>query len=453
MKSGKSLPSISSQVGSFEHLLGQLSNFFNLPAQLPLTPSCFSNDTFEPCPGQPVWNALFPGNAVDTYPSGVTTGAQFNNFKENPQNLAMVQMGPTIVALNGDTGAVSWQWQVPSNVTVTGMSSWGDTIALLTQGEPIQSPYFPTPTTPTVLFAIDATTGGTRWMQNATTILPQTQAEAATYAVECFVAGEDHLFYSRAKKLAAINKDGTVAWTTSVSLEGSVGTGQGANITHLVYIPRKDDEDEPVAPRILANANNWSFQRFVLLTLNDTNSSMPAVPLWRSKIPETAMENLFYTQPVVDPWANKGIFYYWSNRTDWSTGGDIPSWKVMLVGRDLSDGSELWIKSASPVGLPSVFEGRVMVVTAEGLEAMQGASGSTIWQIPGIPPTEYSYNVAPTFGNETGMLVASRCLGPAAPNLCMYSAFQPKGAAVRLSGMSMMSIVIALLAGVLCVAI
>ncbi|KAG7671537.1 hypothetical protein KSW81_003669 [Nannochloris sp. 'desiccata'] len=344
--------------------------------------------------GQPVWNALFPGNAVDTYPSGVTTGTEFNHFKENPQNLAMIQMGPTIVALDGDTGAVSWQWQVPDNVTVTGMSSWGDTIALLAQGEPIQSPYFPTPTTPTVLYAIDAASGNTRWVQNATTILPQTQAEAATYAVECFVAGEDSLFYSRANKLAAVNKDGSVAWKTSVSLEGSVGTGQGANITHLIYIPRKDDADKPVSPRILANANNWN----------------------------------------------------------WSTGSDIPSWKVMLVGRDLSNGLEMWTQTAIPVGLPSVFEGRVMVVTADGLVAMQGASGSTIWQIPGVPPTEYSYNVAPTFGNETGMLVASRCLGPAAPNLCMYSAFQPEGAAVRLSGPSMVSIAVALLAGVLCLA-
>ena len=218
-------------------------------------------------------------------------------------------MGNTIVALDGDTGTVSWQWQIPPSVTITGISGWGDTIALLAQGEPVQSPYFPTPTTPTVLYAVDATSGGTRWVQNATTSLPQTQAEAATYAVECFVAGEDFLFYSRASKLAAVNKDGSVAWRTSVSLEGSVGTGQGANITNLIYIPRKPDPDTPIAPRILANANNWSFQRFVLLGLNDTNSSAPAVPLGRSKIPETAMDDLFYTQPIVDPWTNHGIFY------------------------------------------------------------------------------------------------------------------------------------------------
>jgi outer membrane protein assembly factor BamB len=391
---------------------------------------------------------------VDIYPSGVITGSQYNNFKENPQNLALIQMGATIVALNGDTGQVSWQWQVPPNVTVTGLSGWGDIIALLAQGEAIQSPYFPTPTTPTVLYAIDAASGATRWVQNATTILPQTQAEAATYAVECFTAGEDYLFYSRASKLAAVNKDGSVAWKTSVSLEGSVGTGQGANITHLIYIPRKPDSDDPVSPRILANANNWSFQRFVLLSLNDTNSSAPAYPLWRSKIPETAMENLFYTQPIVDPWTNHGMFYYWSNRTDWSTGSDVPSWKVMLVGRDLSNGLERWTQTANPVGLPSVFEGRVMVVTADGLVAMQGASGSTIWQIPGVPPTEYSYNVAPTFGNETGLLVASRCLGPEAPSLCMYSAFQPEGAAVRWQGgNAVVSMVMALLVGMLCLVI
>jgi hypothetical protein len=54
---------------------------------------------------------------------------------------------------------------------------------------------------------------------------------------------------------------------------------------------------------------------------------------------------------------------------------------------------------------------------------MQGTSGSIIWQIPARPSNSYSYRVTPTFGNETGQLVASRCLGPTAPALCMYSAF------------------------------
>ena len=357
----------------------------------------------------------------------------------------MVQMGNTIVALEGVTGVPAWQWQVPSNVTVVSISGWGDTMALLTHGEPVMNPYYAFATTPTVLFAVDAKTGLTRWMLNATQVIPQTQAEQATYAMETFMAGEDFLFYSRAGKMAAVNKDGTIAWRTAVSLEGSVGTGQGANITHMIYIPRKFGSDLPTPPRILINANNWSFQRFILMSLNDTNSSSPATAIWRSKTPETAMDDLYYTQPVVDPSANtgKGLFYYWSNRTDWNTGTDTPTWKINLVGRDLSTGAQAWATEATPAGgLPSVFQGRLMVVTAEGLTAMQGASGSNIWQIPGAATPGYSYNVAPTFGNTTGMLVASRCLGADAPNLCMYSAFEPESAAERAGWMATVGLVL-----------
>ena len=357
----------------------------------------------------------------------------------------MVQMSTFIVALNGEDGTVKWQWPIPYNITVAGISGWGDTVAILANGQAIQSPFFPTPTTPTILFAVDSATGTTRWMMNATQILPQTQAEAASYAVENFIAGEDYLFYSRAAKLAAVDKQtGAPVWTMQVSLEGSVGTGQGANITHLIYIPRGQattisnaalDSDAPTPPQILANANNWSFQRFALLQLNDTNMTAPATVLWRSKIPETAMENLYFTQPVVDTDANKGMFYYWSNRTVWTSFNATPTWTIKLVGRDLTTGLEAWEQDASPVGWPAVFTGRLMVVTDNGLTAMQGESGSMIWQVPGSASTEYSYELAPTFGNDTGLMVASRCLGASAPNLCMYSAFAPySGSAGSLLG-------------------
>ncbi len=380
-----------------------------------------------------MWNALFPGNAEEAAPLGVTT-ATTARFDENPLNLAFIQMGSTLVALDGATGKVAWQWPVPSNVTLVSLSGWGDTLAVVAQGEPFQSPYFPTPTTPTVLMAINATEGTTMWWQNATQVVPQTQAEAASYAVENFIAGEDQLFYCRASKLAAVSKDGTVVWRSGVSLDSSGGLGQAANITHLRYIPRRPSSEDPadsVPPRLLANANNWSFQRFVLLGLNDTNSSVAATSMWRSRVPETSMDSLYLSQPVVDPWTSSGMFYYWSNRTEWPAGG-VPTWSIKLVGRDLRDGSELWKSDAQPVGLPAVFEGRVFAMTGSGLAAMEGVSGSTVWQIAGTAPSEYSYELSPTFGNTTGLLVASRCLAPAAPNLCMYSAFQPESGAVRM---------------------
>ena len=400
--------------------------------------------------GQAVWNARFPGNAADVSPSGVTT-ATSNQFLQNPLNLAFVEMSRVIVALNGESGQVAWQWTIPSNVTITSMSGWGDTVALLAQGQPYQSPYFPTPITPTVLIAVDAVSGATLWMQNATVVVPQTQAEASSYAVECFIAGEEFLFYSRGSKLAAVNRDGSIQWRTAVNLDSSIGVGQGANVTHMVYIPRKPDSDSPIPPRILANANNWSFQRFVLLSLNDTNTSMPATGVWRSKIPETAIDDIYFTQPIVDPYANQGMFYYWSNRTDWGSGTTAPSWKINLVGRDLTNGNEMWKIVAVPVGLPSTFLGRLMVVTSDGLMAMEGASGATIWTILGTPPTEYSYNVSPTFGNASGILVASRCLGPAAPNLCMYSAFAPESGAAARNGYSAVAVVATMIVSLLTV--
>lgn len=85
----------------------------------------------------------------------------------------------------------------------------------------------------------------------------------------------------------------------------------------------------------------------------------------------------------------------------------------------------MWSQKLEPVlnGIPSASYGRVYVVTNNGLLAIKGTSGSIIWRIASIPTGDYSYRVTPTFGNITGQLVASRCLGPTAPALCMYSAF------------------------------
>lgn len=368
-------------------------------------------------------------------PMGVCPGNAFSQGQDS-LNLAFVNFGSSLMALDGGNGSLKWQYVSPQGTHIDQLSGWNDTMTLLLHGQPIHSSYSPIPTIPTVIVGLDASTGTPKWKVNGSNILPLTQAETSNYYVDYLVTGEDVSLFSRAGRLAALsNQNGTLMWTTHVYLDGNLFIGQPANITHVRYIPRIFSNNEgltPSPPRLLINADNWGFQRFVLLTMNDTNVSSPATATWRSKFPETAINELYFTQPIVDSSPSGGNFYYWSNRTDWVS-GTTPTSKVYLVGRSLSDGSQLWQLQAGYAGLPSVYHGRVMVVTTQGLLALDGTTGSAMWNVPQSPPMQYSYSISPTFGNTTGVLVASRCLGQGSPSLCMYSAFAspPSGATGR----------------------
>lgn len=218
-----------------------------------------------------MWDAVLPFSGEEDIGNGVTTG-NTAQMLENTQNLALIQVPGVLIALDGVTGQPKWQWPIPAKNTLTSISGWDSHLGLMLQGEPVVSPYFPTVTRPTVLASIDAETGTLSWLQNATNILPLSQAEAATYAVETIEATKEGMLYSRASKMLLLDwNDGTEIWKTSVSLEGSVGTGQGANITHMQYIPKHMYSDKP--DRILVNANNWGFQRFVMLELDEMNTT------------------------------------------------------------------------------------------------------------------------------------------------------------------------------------
>lgn len=223
-----------------------------------------------------MWNAILPFSGPNDITAGVTTGHSFYDLR-NTLNLALVQIPGVLLALDGTTGTQQWQWPIPAQSSIEIISGWNDTIAMLLQGAPVQSPYFPVAVSPTTVMALDAANGQPRWSFNGTTLLPQTQAEASTYSVESIVAGQGYVVYARGNQIVALNADdGTVMWRTLVALEGSVGTGQGANITNVIFIPSQDGEEEdPVmsAPGLLLNANNWGFQRFVYMQLNTTNTS------------------------------------------------------------------------------------------------------------------------------------------------------------------------------------
>ena len=416
--------------------------------------------------GRRAWDAVLPFRGEGDIGNGVTTGNPAQMLS-NTQNLALIQVPGVLIALDGLTGQPKWQWPIPAKNTLSYISGWDNHVGLLLQGEPIVSPYFPTVTRPTVLASLDAEDGSLLWLQNATSILPLSQAEAATYAVEAIAATNNGLLYSRANKLLLIDwADGSEIWKTFVSLEGSVGTGQGANITHLQYIPKHMYSDKP--QRILVNANNWGFQRFVMLALNGTNatgmyvywymlerktseeltcvSSYVAPPTveWRSRFPETSLKDIDMTAPAVDNSPDSEMFYYWSNRTIWNYNED-PRSDRYLVGRKMSDGKEVWSTKMEPLGLPSTYYGRVFVTSPDGLHAIQGNSGSTLWKISGDPSVKYSYGSSPTFDNGTGIMVAVRCMQSDIPTLCMYSAFDPAGSGATMVYVSLIYIVMNLL--------
>jgi hypothetical protein len=156
----------------------------------------------------------------------------------------------------------------------------------------------------------------------------------------------------------------------------------------------------------------------------------PAEPIWRSRFPETSLIDVSMTAPTVDNSPDSEMFYYWANRTNWNV-GENPTSETYLVGKKLSDGSEVWSTRLDPIGLPSTYYGRVFVTSAGGLNAIQGNSGSLLWTINGDPSMKYSYGSTPTFSNSTGIMVAVRCMQSDLPTLCMYSAFDPAGSATK----------------------
>lgn len=221
-----------------------------------------------------MWHALFPSLTERDIKSSVVTTS---THPDNELNLALLEVSGSLLALNGITGELAWQWRVPYNITVKQVSGWGDTVALLLNGQPIINPYTGIASSPTYLVGLDASSGELRWQKNGTEVLVQTQSDLASYSLEFLVAGKGIVVFSRGSRLGAVNAtDGTMLWRTSLALEGSVGTGQGANITHVVYLPDYcnrpcSEVSDYVSARLLINANNWSFQRFALMVLNHTN--------------------------------------------------------------------------------------------------------------------------------------------------------------------------------------
>lgn len=225
--------------------------------------------------GEKEWDALLPFSD----PSQVGEGVFSSNpaqFIDNNLNLVLFTASGILITLDGATGVPKWQWPIPPNISLTSVSGWDNSLGLLLKGQPIRSPYFPTVTRPTLMGCLDAVTGELRWLKNATDIQPLTQAEKATYAVERIEASKDGLLYTRTNKMLLIDYDtGEIIWKTQISLEGSVGTGQGANITHMSYIPSDVLSNGP--DRLLLNANNWGFQRFVLMQFDPSNSSCMSI--------------------------------------------------------------------------------------------------------------------------------------------------------------------------------
>jgi outer membrane protein assembly factor BamB len=275
--------------------------------------------------GAPVWHAVFPATAPGDVPYGVTAAGGDAAAHANSLNLALLVIAGQLVALDGGTGALAWRHALPQAARLGALSAWDDTIALLLRSapEPGASPWAPPPTT---LVGLDAAGGAPRWSVNASAALPALRAEAGAYAVETLLAAEGVVVYARANRLAGLDPaSGAVRWTTQLAVDGSVGAGQAANITDVVYVPPPLG-DALTPPRLLATANNWSFLRFILLTVDVANATAPPALGWRSRLPETALAQEWLIRPVAD--ASVNMFYTWANRTDWTTGAEFPPSEV-----------------------------------------------------------------------------------------------------------------------------
>lgn len=92
----------------------------------------------------------------------------------------------------------------------------------------------------------------------------------------------------------------------------------------------------------------------------------------------------------------------------------------VLKARSLSTGEELWSLQLSPVSAPSAAADSVAVVTLEGLQVLDSASGALMWQVNQQPLGIYGYT--PTLLGTGGAAALRNCLDTMASNsLCIYS--------------------------------
>jgi hypothetical protein len=120
-------------------------------------------DALDIVSGQRIWDAVLPFTQEDDIWPGIKSGNPFQ-FLGNTMNLAFIQVPGVLIAIDGVSGNVAFQWPIPLNTTLTSITGWDTTLGLMLQGQPIVSPYFPTVLRPTLLGAISME-GNLLWMQ------------------------------------------------------------------------------------------------------------------------------------------------------------------------------------------------------------------------------------------------------------------------------------------------
>ena len=127
----------------------------------------YAVDALDIVSGARIWDAVLPySREVDIWP-GVESSNPFQLSGQTMMNMAFIRVPGVLVAIDGVSGNVAFQWPIPYNTTLTGISGWDNTLGLILKGQPIVSPYFPTVLRPTLLGALSAD-GSLLWMQNAT---------------------------------------------------------------------------------------------------------------------------------------------------------------------------------------------------------------------------------------------------------------------------------------------
>ena len=89
----------------------------------------YAVDALDIVSGVRIWDAVLPyTNEQDIWP-GIESSNPFQ-YLGNTMNLAFVRVPGVLIAIDGVSGKVAWQWPIPYNTTLTEVAGWDNGLGL-----------------------------------------------------------------------------------------------------------------------------------------------------------------------------------------------------------------------------------------------------------------------------------------------------------------------------------
>lgn len=89
----------------------------------------YAVDALDIVSGARIWDAVLPyTNEQDIWP-GIESSNPFQ-YLGNTMKLAFIRVPGVLIAIDGVSGQVAWQWPIPFNTTLSGVTGWDDGIGL-----------------------------------------------------------------------------------------------------------------------------------------------------------------------------------------------------------------------------------------------------------------------------------------------------------------------------------